>query len=105
MVLYMSTLLCANQLSIVVGNNMDKEKSGSSSEGSGSSKDNYKSYTSDISQSDMNKAGKQFDTLLKTHQTLPKRPLVRPAECPCVQGKLQADLTGRLDQTKKKDKK
>lgn len=106
----MLILRCTNQLSIDAENNMDKGKSGSSSGaskagGSGSSKDNYKSNASDISKSVVNQADKQFYTLLKTHETLPRRPLVRPADCPCVQGKLQADITGRMDQMKKKENK
>jgi len=107
MIFHFLILRLTNQLSIDIGNNMDKGKpstflNASKAEGSGSSQKSYDSKF--ISESIAKKAHEQFVKIMETYKTLPGgHPLVKPAKCQCVEGKLLANIRGRMEQMKKKN--
>jgi len=95
---------------------MDKGKSSSSRDskvnankaGSSGSGKELKNQTQDPKHIDsvMNKAHSQLSKLSKMHENMPERSTTkRTKDCPCIDGKLQADLTGRVEEYKKLQKK
>lgn len=76
--------------------------------GSSSSGNKLESQTQDTKHinSVMNKAHSQLSKLSKMHENMPERSSTkRTKDCPCIDGKLQADLTGRVEEYKKQQKK